>query len=1299
MKHILLLGVIIILGSVCWSQSNIRFQNYSINSGLSQSYVADILQDESGFIWICTQDGLNKFDGYQFRIFSADRTNGIESNYFNCGIKASNGILWFGTQQGLIAYNPKNERFESFIPGANFSDKSIRSIVENEKGNLYVLFSTKGVYEFTISKQEFAPVSKELTDKSFNRLAYFPSEGLFVATPDNGVLVHKPGSLREINPFEKSSEAVDIKAIVQFIAGKYLIASSNNLFIWNAVSNQIEKFDVDFENRFPGSEIEDVQVLENGIILVATVSSGLIELKPSSQDEPYAIYHYRQDIFQKNTLLNDQTTRLFIDRDGQLWLGTQRGFGTFNPNYLGFLGVGPSGNLEQGLPTPSVWGFAEDEMNNSIYIGTSNGISRIDTKKNIFNHFYRESQSNLIRKVDMPALSIFPVNSKEVLVGCLDGLHKLVIDEIDPTNYSYTSIPHEKNVSLDYGRVVYQIIRLDDTKYWLATRGGICIYDSEKNKFIYPEKSVGSVKYMFKDSFGKLWIAPANGGIYKAEFDTENNIKLSPASFNNHLSQIIKGNVNVIHQTSPNVFWLGTYGDGLIKVHVTNNQIEQFDVSKGLPNNVIYGILEDEQDNLWLSTNRGLSKFNKKKESFTNYSEVDGLMSNEFNIGAFMKAANGELYFGGIFGYNHFLPSELQEGRQNLSVFLTELQLSNTKILPGQDNNILQTSIAFTNEITLSHRQRNISIQFASNDLANASLVEYRYFLEGNDDDYTFLGAENNIILNALSPGIYHLKIYAKSVYGEWSNRPTVLTIIVEPPFWMTWWFRVLVIVAIVIALFVFYRVRLEKQRRRMVRLEMKIVERTSEIRAQSKKIEDQKKKIELQKKEVEEKKLLLEQEKEKVEQLLHNMLPEETARELRDVGSTKARGYNRVSVMFTDFVGFTKIAATMKPIDLLDRLDFFFSKFDEIIEKWNLEKIKTVGDAYLCAGGMPIRTKENPIQTVLAGLEIQQFMRNQPLELDGKKVEPWHLRIGINTGEVVAGVVGKKRYAYDIWGATVNLAQRMETNSKSGRVNISESTYEAIQPYFECTLRGEIMTKNSGLVNMYFVDRIKPELSADEEGMVPNERFWKIVDLHLYSSINYQKAERTIHHLLEEKLSPKLYYHSIWHTKDVTAAVERLALMEGITDEDLFLLKSAASYHDAGFMERYEKNEPIGVRLAEEHLPNHGYSESQIKTIKELIYVTQIPHKPQNKLQEIICDADLDYLGRDDFHEIADKLRRELREHGKIDSDRKWDEMQVAFLTQHKYFTESAIKMRREKKLKHLEEIKARLERNQYAD
>ncbi len=186
---------------------------------------------------------------------------------------------------------------------------------------------------------------------------------------------------------------------------------------------------------------------------------------------------------------------------------------------------------------------------------------------------------------------------------------------------------------------------------------------------------------------------------------------------------------------------------------------------------------------------------------------------------------------------------------------------------------------------------------------------------------------------------------------------------------------------------------------------------------------------------------------------------------------------------------------------------------------------------------------------------------------------------------------------------------------------------------------------------------------------------------------------------VLEEQLSPKLHYHSIKHTKDVVKSIERLALLEGVTDEGLFLLKSAATYHDAGFIENYDNNEPIGARLAEEILPNYGYSKEHIDIIKQLIYVTAIPHKPSNHLEEIICDADLDYLGREDFHEIADKLRVELREYGKITSDRKWDEIQVAFLTNHKYFTETAIKTRNIRKAKHLEEIKERLERNEYKD
>jgi predicted metal-dependent HD superfamily phosphohydrolase len=231
----------------------------------------------------------------------------------------------------------------------------------------------------------------------------------------------------------------------------------------------------------------------------------------------------------------------------------------------------------------------------------------------------------------------------------------------------------------------------------------------------------------------------------------------------------------------------------------------------------------------------------------------------------------------------------------------------------------------------------------------------------------------------------------------------------------------------------------------------------------------------------------------------------------------------------------------------------------------------------------------------------------------------------------------------------------------------------------------------------MYVVLRIKPELSVHGEGLIPNSRFEEIKKLHHYSSIKYYKTEHHVMGILKKNLSPSLAYHSINHTKDVVKAVERIALLEGVTDEGLFLLKTAAIFHDAGFIEQYDHNESIGARMAQEILPKYGYTEQHVKTIVELIHATQIPHKPINKLQEIICDADLDYLGRDDFEEIADKLRQELTEMGKINARKEWDEIQVKFLNQHQYFTATSISSRQMKKQENLERVIERLAANQY--
>ena len=234
----------------------------------------------------------------------------------------------------------------------------------------------------------------------------------------------------------------------------------------------------------------------------------------------------------------------------------------------------------------------------------------------------------------------------------------------------------------------------------------------------------------------------------------------------------------------------------------------------------------------------------------------------------------------------------------------------------------------------------------------------------------------------------------------------------------------------------------------------------------------------------------ILDHQKQEIENLLLNILPEEVAHELQTTGHATPRHYESVSVMFSDFKGFTIIADQMSPDELVKELDACFIAFDAIIEKYHLEKIKTIGDAYMCAGGIPSPDEQHVLKIVKAGLEIQKFIAEYNERRQEKGLSPWNARIGVHVGPVVAGVVGQKKYAYDIWGSTVNIASRMESNGEPGKVNISSATYKLIKDHYACSYRGKISAKNIGEIDMYFIDHeydvpvnaIKPEqLEVDQ--------------------------------------------------------------------------------------------------------------------------------------------------------------------------------------------------------------------------
>ncbi|HNN80138.1 MAG TPA: adenylate/guanylate cyclase domain-containing protein, partial [Leptospiraceae bacterium] len=233
------------------------------------------------------------------------------------------------------------------------------------------------------------------------------------------------------------------------------------------------------------------------------------------------------------------------------------------------------------------------------------------------------------------------------------------------------------------------------------------------------------------------------------------------------------------------------------------------------------------------------------------------------------------------------------------------------------------------------------------------------------------------------------------------------------------------------------------------------------------------------------------EKERDKSERLLLNILPRQVAKELKEKGFSAPVYFESATVLFTDFKGFTQIAETMSPVDLVKELDSCFGQFDKVTERYGLEKLKTIGDSYMCAGGIPKANKTHAIDAILAALEIQNFM-NQMKEIKEIIGAPyWELRLGIHTGPLIAGVIGEKKFAYDVWGDAVNTASRMESSGTPGKINISQSTYELIKDFFSCELRGKIQAKNKGEINMYFVNGIKEDLST--EGSIPNSKFWNL--------------------------------------------------------------------------------------------------------------------------------------------------------------------------------------------------------------
>jgi adenylate cyclase len=456
------------------------------------------------------------------------------------------------------------------------------------------------------------------------------------------------------------------------------------------------------------------------------------------------------------------------------------------------------------------------------------------------------------------------------------------------------------------------------------------------------------------------------------------------------------------------------------------------------------------------------------------------------------------------------------------------------------------------------------------------------------------------------------------------------------------------------------------------------LVKRIARLARQNQEFEEQIKKLE----KVNEK---LIRDNEKLKAFSEKVSPESLKETGEGEKKEKSLKFNMATVLFGDIHGFSKLAEGMDSSAVMDELDEILFEFDAIVKRFKIEKIKTIGDTYMCAGGIPVKNITNPVDVVMAAMEMRNFLEKFEISKRGKNNRIWDLKIGIHTGPVTATISGKKKVNYDIKGDTVNTASRVEAISDKGTILISVMTYELVKEFFDCEYFGKLPVKYKGDLQMYEVKGLKPEFSVNSEGILPNESF-RIK----FGLIQFTDIQEIILDKLEKELPDYLFYHNVKHTVDVVTEVELIGWGEGCTDEEILLLKTAGLFHDAGHTIAYDNHEYYGTELAKEMLPKYSYTPEQIERICSIIMSTKLPPRPTNLLENIICDSDLDYLGRSDFIPVSNTLYEELKAQNKMGSLNEWNKIQVKFISGHQYFTETARSLREVNKQLQIERIQS---------
>ncbi len=869
------------------AQSNVKFERYSIETGLSSNEIYQVYQDSKGFIWIATKDGLNRYDGYHFITYKANQqdANALQTNVIQYVYEDRQNNFWIGTEDGLVLFDLAQNKFTSIPIAINHPLKQTNKInvgfmYEDKAGNFWVASNGEGLNLFDRKTQTFKTFLFDANNPTSIRSNYVKSiaeeqnGALWIAT-DGGVCVLQPADIAqgkftyyEANPNNPNS-----------IPSKYVkgVCIDDEQTVWIGSDGGVSKMTLpnrakgtfqvfshqpNNANSLSNNYVKDIFLDSKGNLWVCA-DAGVSRLSKANRNTGN-FDNFRHLSNDPTTVIANYTKRVFEDKNGQIWVSCYGGVSKFDPQRERFELYQYHPNVPNSLPNNNlrVLFTAPD---GTIWLGTENGLVQWKNGQfAIFAHNPNDSKSLVNNYVN----HLITTKNGELWVATDGGVSVRQPDgsfkhfKHDPTNpqsiclNTVNAIAEDKNGTL-----------------WFATWEGIARLDKAdrisgvfKN---YPTKAYsstgnGQVQHIVEDLQGNLWFATKAGlAKYlpkKDGFEIFGNKKTE-----NQLSNIELG---VLYETNDKGLWIGTLGGGLNYFDKQTQSFTAFTEDNGLPSNFIESILADATGNLWLGTTKGLCRFTPPKNLFDsadrgiykNFTEQDGLQGNDFHHHAACKDQQGKFYFGGTHGFNAFDPAKIKDDNHIIPVYITDFKLFNKSVKIGIGSNaLLSKSITDTKELQLSYLDNFFSFDFTALNFRNTGKNMFAYKMEGFDKDWIYVEADKRFATYTnLSSGDYTFRVKAANSLGIWNENGVALKISIAPPFWEKWWFRLLGAFLVIGSVVALYKYRVSQIEARRKELEKLVTERTAEV-------VKQRDEILLQKDEISKQNYLLEEQKQEI--------------------------------------------------------------------------------------------------------------------------------------------------------------------------------------------------------------------------------------------------------------------------------------------------------------------------------------------------------------------------------------------------------------------------------------------------